>query len=454
MIDDKARESDRARPPDVDVLVVGGGMAGLGAGELAARAGARVMVIDKAASCGGSAAISSGIFWLPPDLATYRAHVPLGDAALAAAVIGDFDDAIAAIRALEVDVTERFDGVMGFGIGHRIDMEALIASTARSIEKNGGRVLPGGAARALLGNPTRVHGAIIDLPGAGPAAITARAVILATGGFQGDRARVTACMGPSADHLLLRSNPGSVGDGLRLGLSVGAATSAAMASFYGHLMPRPIRDFGPQHYLPLTQYHSKHCVLVNRDGRRFSPEARGDEVSNQALLAEPEARGVLICDEAIRRQHVITPALPHTEAVDRFAAAVAAGARYATAPSLAALADEVAAWDIPRANLAATLATCAAPDPAALPLDAPWGDAGPRLREPPFHALEIQPSITFTFGGLRIDPNGRVLDHDGRVIAGLFAAGADAGGFSNEVYAGGLAPAFILGRRAARAALL
>ena len=75
------------------------------------------------------------------------------------------------------------------------------------------------------------------------------------------------------------------------------------------------------------------------------------------------------------------------------------------------------------------------------------------LVEPPFHALKVQPAITFTYGGLRTDPDGRVLDHDGVRVNGLWAAGVDVGGLSNRTYAGGLAPAFITGRRAAASAL-
>ena len=65
----------------------------------------------------------------------------------------------------------------------------------------------------------------------------------------------------------------------------------------------------------------------------------------------------------------------------------------------------------------------------------------------------MQPSITFTYGGLQTDEHGKVLDRDGAPIAGLWAVGVDAGGLSNWTYAGGLAPAFIMGRRAAMSAL-
>ncbi|WP_232333514.1 FAD-binding protein [Rhodococcus sp. p52] len=62
----------------------------------------------------------------------------------------------------------------------------------------------------------------------------------------------------------------------------------------------------------------------------------------------------------------------------------------------------------------------------------------------------VQPSITFTFGGVAIDTDAQVLGHDGTPLPDLFAAGADAGGLSRYGYVGGLAPAFITGRWAGR----
>ena len=64
----------------------------------------------------------------------------------------------------------------------------------------------------------------------------------------------------------------------------------------------------------------------------------------------------------------------------------------------------------------------------------------------------VQPSITFTFGGVRTNANGEALDHDGRPVPGLYAAGADIGGLSNYGYAGGLAPGYITGRWAGNSA--
>ena len=75
------------------------------------------------------------------------------------------------------------------------------------------------------------------------------------------------------------------------------------------------------------------------------------------------------------------------------------------------------------------------------------------IDRPPFYVIETVPAITFTFGGLLIDEDARVLDGDGQPIPGLLAAGADAGGLYVRAYAGGLAAALVFGLRAARTAL-
>lgn len=70
------------------------------------------------------------------------------------------------------------------------------------------------------------------------------------------------------------------------------------------------------------------------------------------------------------------------------------------------------------------------------------------LDRPPWYALVVYPAITYTFGGLAIDAEARVLDEDDRPIPGLLAAGADAGDVYRVGYAGGLAQALILGLQA------
>jgi tricarballylate dehydrogenase len=59
------------------------------------------------------------------------------------------------------------------------------------------------------------------------------------------------------------------------------------------------------------------------------------------------------------------------------------------------------------------------------------------IDEPPFEAYAVTCGVTFTFGGLKIDTSGRVMDTDGHPIPGLHAAGELVGGLFYFNYPGG-----------------
>lgn len=86
--------------------------------------------------------------------------------------------------------------------------------------------------------------------------IKAKAVVLATGGFQGSPSLTAKYLGQGGDNIFVRSNRGSVGDGFNLAIGAGAGTSRGMNTYYGHLMAAPLRadEVGPKDYLPLAQY--------------------------------------------------------------------------------------------------------------------------------------------------------------------------------------------------------
>lgn len=433
-----------------DLVVVGAGMAGLSAAAHAARLGAQVTVLEKGNRIGGSARLSAGILWTAPDIATLRAVCPDGDPALGGALVEGFDGAVEHVRSFGVEVSERWQGQMGFGVAHRVGIQALLERQRAVVEEAGGSVLCRAPARALVrGSDGRVAGV---RGAAGEHA--APAVLLATGGFQGDPELVAAMIGSGADELPLRANSGSTGDGFRLGRAAGVAASRGLGGFYGHLLPAPLNCFEPDDFLPFTQYHSQRSILVNLHGRRFCDESRGDETSNQAALRQPGRRALLLLDERVRREVAEAAPYPHGQAVDRLAVARAAGARYAAAPTQAELVRTLAAWGVPAGTLAATLSAYDRASRGETPeLDAPLPARPEPLTEPPFHALLVQPSLTFAFGGLRVDADGRALDRDGGAVPGLFAAGADAGGLQVGGYVGGLVLGLVFGPRAAAAAL-
>jgi succinate dehydrogenase/fumarate reductase flavoprotein subunit len=408
-----------------DLLVAGGGVAGMAAAAHAARQGAQVLVVEKGDRLGGSGALSAGILWTAPDLHTFEQVCPRGDRELGRVLVEGFDGAVELAREAGVDVSERWTGQMGFGVAVQIDIHALLARWAADVLDAGGEIRKHTeVAELLLDADGAVRGAAL---GRERTEQPAGCVLLATGGFQGDPEAVSEFLGEGAEAMPVRSNPGSTGDGLRMGRAAGAALAGPMTGFYGHLVPSPLERFEAGDFLPLTQYHSRECVLVNREGSRFTSERWGDEVSNQALLREPGSRGMLLCDERVRREHAMGPPYPHGQSVDRFELARAAGARIASVGTLEELADLSGAS-------AAMLA-----------------ERG--LSEPPFWALEVQPTLTFTFGGLAAGADGQVHDSQQRPIPGLFAAGADVGGLQDTGYVGGLILGLVFGPRAAEAAL-
>ncbi len=73
-----------------------------------------------------------------------------------------------------------------------------------------------------------------------------------------------------------------------------------------------------------------------------------------------------------------------------------------------------------------------------------------RIDRAPFRAYAVTCGITFTYGGLAIDPRARVLDEAGEPIPGLYAAGELVGGLFWDNYPGGAGLMAGVGVRPAR----
>ena len=438
-----------------DVVVLGGGLAGLRAASVAADAGARVTLLEKQRSLGGSAALSAGMFWTAPTMESYEARVPAGDRALAERIIDDYERDLESIRASGVFVADAAtDDVMGFGRGFSFDVKAYLGHLEARLLEAGGEIRTGVRVRTADRSSTHRFRLLLDAD-TGEAELHADAIVLATGGFQASPADRAAWMPDVGEEILLRSNPGSAGDGLRLATSLGAATAGDLGTFYGHLISHPVTGFTPERFMLFSQYYSDQGILVAADGRRFADESRGDELLNQDLAQLDSMRAFLIFDQQTRSTHGVSEPFASFGLIDRLELAVEHGARHAVADTLDGLVAALGrlgveeaqlrrtlAGDVGISGLATRLSRSAPPTTAQLAL----------LRTAPFYALEVQPAITFTLGGITIDPRSRVIDVAGSPVVGLFAAGADIGGLSSYGYVGGLAPAHILGSIAGREA--
>ena len=314
-----------------------------------------------------------------------------------------------------------------------------------------GEVLVRSNAPRLIVEAGAVVGAEVESASGERRLVRARSTLLATGGFGGDPELRAELIAPAARELPLRANLNSVGDGLRLGRAAGAAVGTPNAGFYGHLIPSRVVYTNPYEFTDLTFYHSEHGVLLNLDGRRFCDETIGDHISTLAVLDQPEARALLITDQRVHDEWMLTPYVEGVEPLDKFQLAYKRGARAAIAEDIdefEALPEE---WGYPGEAARDALLEFNRQCEAGELSPTRRLDAAPLL-DPPYYVIEVIPAITFTFTGLRIDEHARVLDSEGAPIGGLLAAGADAGGVFHRAYAGGLAAALVFGLEAAATA--
>jgi succinate dehydrogenase/fumarate reductase flavoprotein subunit len=432
----------------VDLLVFGGGMAGMSAAARASSDGASVILVEKGPAIGGSA-MYAGFIWTAPTIEVMREVNPDADPALSAQVVEHFDEALEWVRSLDVHVADPVT-VLGYGRGSQTDMANYLLACERQVRQHG-EILTGWSARRLLLDDGVVVGAEIENGSGEQRVIRARSTLLATGGFGGDPRLRAEHIGPLAENLPLRANTNSVGDGLRLGLSVGAAFGPSNAGFYGHLIPSKVAYSNPYEFTDLTFYHSEHGVLLNLEGKRFCDETIGDHLNTLYVLDQPEARALLVYDQRVHDEWMMAPYVEGVEPLDKFQLAYRRSARAAVADEIEEFEALPEEWGYPGEASRDTLLEFNRQCEAGTPNPARKLDAAPLLT-PPYYIIEVIPAITFTFSGLSIDSQARVLDEAGEVIPGLLAAGADAGGVFNRAYAGGLACALVFGLQAAATA--
>ena len=225
--------------------------------------------------------------------------------------------AVDRVRASGVTVTERWYGQMGFGVAYRTDIHALHEHWKRVIVEAG----------ESCGRTRRcVRCDFLTVAWSAPVTSRRARCCSRPAAFRATRSwssgssagTPTACRSART-----RAAPATASGWRR---PPGRRRAAASVASTGTWCRDPLSAFEPEHYLPLTQYHSRYSILVDFRGRRFIDESLGDEVSNQLVLQLPGARAVLLCDERVRTEHVIGPPYPHGQVIDRFAVARSLGA--------------------------------------------------------------------------------------------------------------------------------
>lgn len=444
-----------------DVLVVGGGMAGLSAAMSAVEHGARTVVMERAEKAGGNAMVAAGMFLGTTDFARLSAYIPDGNPALLRAFCADYSEALSWLENHQLPLGPAmpmdFRSVRPMGLGQPGDRHTFMNAMVSRAKAVGVTIETGTTVRDLAVTRNGISAEVIGPQGSYTVS-PERAVVLASGGFPANRALLEKYLGRSAQFLKIRSLPGAVGDGLSLAQKIGAKTNGDLTAFYGHTMPDcPLE---PGDWIPLTPYFARIGVLVNRNGRRFVDESASllEELNPQAGYKQPDGKFWLLFDERIRLGEPLSSGvgnspsvLPAQEWIDNVKRVKAPLVEARSLDDLIAqLKKDGVDTTVLTAEIRGYNAACRE-DRAASMIPPKQLNAGP-LEVPPFYALRCVAAITATCGGIAIDDGCRVLDLTDKPLPGVFAAGVDAGGVYGKTYGGFLSWALISGRRAGKAA--
>lgn len=275
----------------------------------------------------------------------------------------------------------------------------------------------------------RVNGVEVDADGI-TKVINAKAVILATGGFGASKEYIKRFR-PDLESYKTTNQPGATGDGLKLAENVGAEL---MQMNLVQVHPTVQQD-NPHVYLIGEAVRGEGAIMVNGEGKRFVNELNTRKICANAITALPEHSAYLIFDQGIR---------DHVKAIEFYdkVGLVVHG------ETIEDLAKQI---NVDPDNLKQTVTTWN--QAVENHDDAEFGrttgmDRG--ITKPGFFAIHIAPAIHYTMGGIHITPKTQVLDGNGDIIKGLFAAGEVAGGLhgNNRVGGNSIAETIVFGRQA------
>ena len=421
---------------DTDVLVIGGGNAGLCAAITAAEAGRSVTLLESApvAMRGGNSrhtrnfrCMHSGP--LGPLIDSYGVDEFLAD--LLAVTAGNTDEALArlAIEQSEdclpwmqehgVHFQPPLSGTLSLGRTNAFFLgggKALVNAYYRTAEQLGVVVHYDARVSHVALDGQTVSRVEYDKNGTHHT-LTPRTVVVASGGFQADTDWLTRAWGPAAANFLIRGTPYNRGvvlkDLLDQGIeSVGDPTQCHAVAIDGRA---PKFDGGIVTRLDCVPF----SVVVNKHAQRFYDE--GEDVWpkryaiwGRLVAAQPDQIGYAIID---------------AKSLDLFMPSVFPPI---TADTLDALASQL---DLPAETLADTVSAfnAACGDSSRFHsteldgvcttgLTPPKTNWARPIDTPPYYAYSLRPGVTFTYLGFRVDERARCCGRDGP-ITNLWAAG-------------------------------
>lgn len=439
-----------------DIVIIGGGGAGLSAAVEAVDNGAKVILVEKMPVVGGNTNYATGGINAAgtrfqkalgiedsPELFykdTMKGGQELNDPDLVRVMTGEAAASVEWLASLGADLSDvgRLGGhsvnrshrpTGGAAVGGHIVQTLEAAARDRGVD-----IRTWTSAIAILGKDGKVTGVRVqDLQNDKEYEISAKAVIITTGGF-GANPELIASLDPSLKGFGTTNHKGATGDAFDLVESYNVAlvdmkqiqTHPTVVPNNGTMITEAVRGNG--------------AILVSRGGERFINELDTRDVVSEATLQQANGTAMLVFDQEIR------------ESLSAIESYVKSGL-VTEADSLESLAEAIGA---PSDALAATVAEYNGFVVANNDSDYNRKSMARTLDNAPFYAVEVGPAVHHTMGGIKIDTEARVINADGGFVESLYAAGECTGGVhgANRLGGNALADIVTFGRIAGRNAAL
>ena len=308
----------------------------------------------------------------------------------------------------------------------------MIPLLEENCEKAGVQMMLNTTATEIL---TDDNGAAVGIKATGASGetitINAKAVILTSGGFGANMDMVVEYK-PELKGFMTTNAPGILGQGIKMAQAIGADTV----------------DMDQIQIHPTVQYDSASliteglrgdgAVLINSEGKRFIDEVGTRDVVSAAEIAQPGSYSWLIIDQKmVDDSSVIQGYIKKGYTFE--------GKTYEE------LAEQIG---VDGAALAETMNTWNGYVEAKNDPDFGRTSFADKLDTAPYYAIKVTAGVHHTMGGLKINTNTEVLNENGEIIPGLFAAGEVTGGVHGANRLGGTAVSdfVVFGRIAGAAA--
>jgi fumarate reductase flavoprotein subunit len=441
---------------EADVVVVAAGPAGLSAAISAAERGASVIVLEKAATTGGTGNMGMGPLGIESRHTRAKNFRPTKDEAfeifmdythwrvdakLVRAHLNKSADTIEWLEEMGVEFVEPASYFpTAYPTWHLIKPETgrpgpMASGTMMKIMTNrakelGVKIILQSPVQKLIKKEGRITGAVAEEQSGEAIEAHAKAVIIATGGFGNNPQMVKKHTGYELGKDMHSFRiPGLEGDGIRMAWEAGAArTEMTMEMIY--MMPDNM-SLPPQLHEACRQPH----LLINIQGERFLNEAimPNATFAGNAIALQKNRCAFLIFDENIKTQmevdfdfrNFVFPVTCFENADNAIKDVLETGYEHLfVADTLEELAEKTG---IDSEGLQRTVdeynQTCAKG------YDDLFNKAHRYLRPinaPKFYAGRHFPSAYGTLGGIKINHKTEVLDKNWDVMPGFYAAGTDA----------------------------